>query len=159
MYKPSKATIKRWHCSSNEKNKLKQQSAVNIQNTEDDLKILLRILSINTFTITSLIHLRDYTSYAWTQVDTISVRTPEERQTFRRSYCSTGRARFNPHLPCGVAFCHQYQYRLPSTSIHIYKVITLRRIFRRLVASRGGLVVGFEEATGNWSQIDSRALE
>jgi len=41
--------IKRWHCSGNEKDKLKQQSAVNIQNTEDDLKILLKSLSINHF--------------------------------------------------------------------------------------------------------------
>jgi len=46
VYKPSKTTIKRWRCSGTEKNKLKQQSTVNIQNTEDDLKILLRILSI-----------------------------------------------------------------------------------------------------------------
>jgi len=46
VYKPSKTTIKRWHCSGNETNKLKQQSTVNNQNTEDDLKILLGILSI-----------------------------------------------------------------------------------------------------------------
>ena len=46
-YKPSKATIKRWHCSGNEKNELDQQSTVNIQNTEDDVKILLRILSMD----------------------------------------------------------------------------------------------------------------
>ena len=45
VYKPSKTTIKRWHCRGNEKNKLKQQSALNIQITEDNLKILLRILS------------------------------------------------------------------------------------------------------------------
>jgi hypothetical protein len=48
-YKPLKTVIKRWHCSGNEKNKLKQQSTVNNQNTEDDLKILLRILSIKHF--------------------------------------------------------------------------------------------------------------
>jgi hypothetical protein len=46
VYKPSRQIIKRWHCSGNEKNKLKQQSTVNNQNTEDELKILLRILSI-----------------------------------------------------------------------------------------------------------------
>jgi len=38
VYKPSKATIIRWHCSGNEKNKLKQQSAVKNQNIEDDLQ-------------------------------------------------------------------------------------------------------------------------
>jgi hypothetical protein len=55
-YKPSKATIKRWHCSGNEKNKLKQQSTVNNQNTEDDLKILLRILSIYSKLLPSYIY-------------------------------------------------------------------------------------------------------
>jgi len=42
VYKPSKMTIKRWHCSGNGKNKLKQQSAVDNQNTQDYLKIFLR---------------------------------------------------------------------------------------------------------------------
>ena len=46
VYKPSKATIKRWHCSGNEMKKLMKQFTVNIQNTEDDLKILLTIPSI-----------------------------------------------------------------------------------------------------------------
>jgi hypothetical protein len=45
-YKPSKTTIKRWHRSGHEKKKLKQQSTVNNQNTEDNLKIFLRILYI-----------------------------------------------------------------------------------------------------------------
>jgi len=44
VYKPSKSTINRSHCPSTEMNKLKQQSAVDNQNTKDDLKILLRIL-------------------------------------------------------------------------------------------------------------------
>ena len=57
VYRPSKTTIKRWHCSSNEKNKLKQRSTVNIQNTEDDLKILLTILSIK--------YLHNYFYYAY----------------------------------------------------------------------------------------------
>jgi hypothetical protein len=39
------ATIKRWHCSGSERD-LRGQPTVNNQSTEDDLKILLRILSI-----------------------------------------------------------------------------------------------------------------
>jgi len=39
-----KTTIKRQHCSGNETNQLKQQSAVNHQNTEDNLTIILSIL-------------------------------------------------------------------------------------------------------------------
>jgi len=49
VYKPLKKTNKKWHCSGNEKIKLKQQSTVNIQNTEDDPKILLRILYIKLY--------------------------------------------------------------------------------------------------------------
>jgi len=45
-YNPLKMSIKRWHCSGNEKNKLKQQSTFKSQNTEDDFEILLKILSI-----------------------------------------------------------------------------------------------------------------
>jgi len=47
--------------------------------------------------IPSLIRRRELALYAWTQVDIFSIRTPEECQTLRRSYCSTGRAVFNPH--------------------------------------------------------------
>jgi len=43
-----KTTLKRSHCSGNEKNELKQEPAGYNQNTEDDLKILLRILYIQT---------------------------------------------------------------------------------------------------------------
>jgi len=141
-------------------NKLKQQSTVNIQNTKDDLRIFLRILSkITTFTITSLIHLRDNALYAWTQVDTISIHTPEEHRTLRRFYCSTALASFNPHLPCGLAFCHQYRYWLPRTSIRIYQVITIRRVFQGVVVSGRGLAFGLDARTGVWSRIDPRTLE
>jgi len=46
--------------------------------------------------IPSLIHRRELALYAWTQVDIFSIHTPEECQTLRRFYCSTGRAVFNP---------------------------------------------------------------
>jgi len=159
VYKPSKTTTKRSHCSDNELNKLKQQSTVNSQNTADDLKILLRILSIiNIFIISSIIHLCDYALYAWTLVDTISIRTPQARRTFRRTHCSSGWASFDRHISSGLACCHLYRYRLPWTSIHIYRDISLRRIFRRSVVSGTGIIYGFEESTGNWSQIDLHAL-
>jgi hypothetical protein len=56
VYKLSKTTIKRQHDSDNEKNMQKQQSTVNNQNTEDNLNIVLRILSVIYITITFLIH-------------------------------------------------------------------------------------------------------
>ena len=136
------------------------QAAIHSQHrsTEDDRKILLRILSIKNFIISSLIHLRDYALFAWTQVDTISVCTTEASQTFQRTYCSSGRASFNPHILSGLAFHHLYWYQLPCTLILMYRVITHRRVSRGLVVSGGGLVYGFYVATGDWSQIDPRAL-
>ena len=112
-----------------------------------------------TFTITSLIHLRDYALYTRTQVDTISVHTPEASRTLRQSYRSTGRASFNPHLPIGVGFGHFYRYRLPHSSIPIYKVITLQTVFQRLVVSGSDVVFGLEETTGTWSVVDPRTVE
>jgi len=86
VYRPSKTTMKRWYCSGNEKKNLRQQATLNIQNTEDDLTMLLRILSIILFIISStiLIHPRDYAVYAWTQVDTIRVRTETSCREFRQ---------------------------------------------------------------------------
>ena len=57
-------TIKRWHCSGNEKNKPKQQSTVNKQNSKDDLKILLKILSslVKTFRPLSIFVTRQHMS-------------------------------------------------------------------------------------------------
>jgi hypothetical protein len=83
VYKPLKMTINRWHCSSNEKNQLKRHSTVNNQNTEDDLKILLRMPSITT-NITTLIHLRDQAVYVWTTLDTVQIRNPESCRVIRR---------------------------------------------------------------------------
>jgi len=93
--------------------KLKQQSTFNIQNTEDDLKILLRILSIKTFPITStaLIHCRDYALYAWSQIYTIQVRTATSSQTLWQPSLQFGRASFNPHLPSGFTFLRTQEYR------------------------------------------------
>jgi hypothetical protein len=76
VYKPLKTTIMRWHCSGNEKNKFKQQSTVHNQNTDDVLKLPLRILSMTT-NITTLIHLHDQAADVWAILDTVRIRTPE----------------------------------------------------------------------------------
>jgi len=108
--------------------------------------------------ITSHIHSQDFGLYAWIQVDTISVRTPEERPIFQWSYCSTRQASFNPHLLSGAAVCHKYWYQLPSTLIHIYPVITIRGVFQWLAFPRRGLILGFEKSTGIWLRIDLRTV-
>ena len=72
------------------------------QSTEDDLKILFRIISI--ITITSLIHIRDYPLYAWTQIHTIRVHNATSCRDFRQSSLQFGRAPLNPHLPSGFTF-------------------------------------------------------
>jgi len=74
------------------------------QYTEDDLKILPRILSIKTLTITCIIHLRDHALYAWTQVHSIRVRTATSCRDFRQFSLQFTRAPFNPHWPSGLSF-------------------------------------------------------
>jgi len=101
------------------------------QSTEDDLKILLRILSI--ITITSLIHIRDYPLYAWTQVHTIRVHTATSCRDFWQSALQFGRAPFNPHLPSGFKFLRTRWHRLPGAEISGYRPITIRGIFRGVV--------------------------
>jgi len=69
--------------------------------TEDDLKILFRFLSTNSFKTTSLYHPHDHALYVWTQIDTIAIRTPKEHWTFRPSYFWIGRATVI-HITLGV---------------------------------------------------------
>jgi len=115
---------------------------VNIQNTEEDLKILLRILSITLFKISSqdLLSTRDYAFYAWTQIHTIRVRTASSCRIIRQPALQFGRAAFNPHLSSGVTFLQTREYRLPGAEISSHRAITIRRVFRWLVVQRGTTV-------------------
>jgi hypothetical protein len=58
------------------------------ENTEDDLKILLRILSIfqkKTYkTVSTIIHRRDQATYVWMTSDTIRIRSATSRHVIRR---------------------------------------------------------------------------
>jgi hypothetical protein len=126
--------MKRWHCSGNEKNKLKQESTVNNQNTEDDLKILLTILSIFTKTIiTSLMHLRDQAVYVWTTLDSIRIRSAESCRVIRKFAYSIGRSTFNPHLPNGFSLLSTREYRLPGVDVSEHLCVTIPGVGRRVV--------------------------
>ena len=131
MYKPLKLTIKRWHCSSNEQNTLQQQSTVNNQNTEDDLLILLRILSITNFTITSLLSLGDLAYYVWTSSNTIRVCFATSCRNLRQSSLRIPGAPPIPYLSNRWLFLRTRWYQLPGAEVSQHRVVTLRRIFLR----------------------------
>jgi hypothetical protein len=95
-------TWKRWHWSGNKKNKLKQQPTVNNQNTKDNLKILLRILSITN--ISSLLSTPDGATYARRLIDSTRVRTATGCRVFRQSSFRICQEPFNKHLLCGISF-------------------------------------------------------
>ena len=113
---------------------------VSFQNTEDDLKILLRILSIYlsiylsiieiAATISSLINLRDYPLYAWTQTNTIRIRTLAGCRVVWRSSVQFARAPFNPHLQGGLSFCTAREHRLSGATVSEYRLVTIRGVFR-----------------------------
>jgi len=115
---------------------------VNIQNTEEDLKILLRILSITIFKISSqdLLSTRDYALYAWTQIHKVRVRTASNCRVIRQSSVQFGRATFNPHLSSGVTILRTREYRLPGAEVSSHRTITLRGVFRRLAIQRRNAV-------------------
>jgi hypothetical protein len=145
-------TIKRWHCSCNEKNKLKQQSTVNNQNTKDDLKILLRILSITT-NITTLIHLGDQAVYVWMTLDTIRIRSPEDCRVIQQFAYSVGRSTFNPHLPSGFSFLSTREYQLPGAEVSEHQRTTIRGVGRKVAIRRGSLVFIYL-GDGTWKRFD-----
>jgi len=138
-YKPSKTTIKRWHSFGYEKD-WGDKPTVHNQNTEDDLKILLRIQSTFTITILSLIHLRDLAVYVWTTLDTIRISCGTGCQVIRRFAYSIGRSTFNPHLPSRFSFLSTREYRLSGVEVSEYRRTTIRAEGRRVAVRRGSLV-------------------
>ena len=113
-----------------------------IQNTEEDLEILLRILSITLFKISSheIVSTRDYAFYAWTQIHTIRVRTTSNCRVIRQPSLQFGRATYNPHLSSGVTFLRTREYRLPGVEISSHGAVTIRGVFRGVVIQRADAV-------------------
>ena len=135
-----------------------QRAKLAYKNTEDDLKILLRILSIYLPNITSLIHTRDWALYAWTSLYTCRIRTAEESREFRQIDFRIGRAAFNPHLRCGLAFLSERRDSLPGVEIYQHRTFTIRGIFRGVVVRRGNLVFVYI-GDGNWHRFKLDVLE
>jgi len=61
------------------------------ENTEDGLKILLRIL-FTSIIITTLIHLRDQARYIWSISDAIRIHSATDHHVIRRTSFSVGRS-------------------------------------------------------------------
>ena len=132
---------------------------VNIQNTEEDLKILLRILSDTLFTISSqdLLSTRDYALYAWTQIHTIRVRTATSCRVVRQPSLQFGRAVFTPHLSSGVSILRTGEYRLPGVEVSSHRFITIRGVFRGVVVQRRNAVYVYL-GDGLWRRYYLEAL-
>ena len=126
------------------------------KNTEDDVKILSRILS--TFTSTSLIHIRDCAMNGWTALYTSRVHTAEAGRDFRQSGFRVGRAPFNSQLRCGLSFLSTREYRLPGAEISQQRLFTLQGIFRRVVVRRRDLMFVYNR-DGNWHRCNLNELE
>jgi len=109
-------------------------------NTEDDLKILVRILSFKPFKITSLLHAHDVSLYVCIQIVTFSIRAAEESHILQRFDCLFGWTSFNPHLLSNQTVRGYERYLLRPTSICVYRVNTLWRVFRRSFLSRSGVI-------------------
>jgi hypothetical protein len=129
-----------------------QQSTVNNQNTEDDLKLLLRNLSI-TYIITSLIHLRDQAIYVWTTLDTIRIRTSEDCRVVRKFAYSIGRSTPNPDLPSGFSFLSTREYRVPGATVSEHRCTTIGGVGKRVAFRRGSLIYIYL-ADGHWRRFD-----
>jgi len=109
--------------------------------TNNTLKYYWEFYLHKNFKITSLIHFREYSLYVLNQVDKTSVRTSSGRQNYRRSNTIFQRSAFNTHLPSDF-FVHRYfRYRVRRTPVHHNRVVTLRRVFRRVSVDRRGRVV------------------
>lgn len=78
------------------------------QDTEDDLKLFLRILS--TFIITTLIHIHDQATYVWSTPDPVQIQTATNTRTIRRLSFTVGKSTINPHLSSGLSFLSTQEY-------------------------------------------------
>ena len=99
--------------------------------SEEHLKILLRILSTKTFTITSSNHLREYALYVFVETNCFSIRTPTSRRNYRRRNFILQRAGFNPHLPSPFVLCDYQGYRVRGAQVHHYRTVALQRVVWR----------------------------
>jgi hypothetical protein len=124
-------------------NKLKHQSTVNNQNTEDDLKLLLRILYMTT-NISTLIHLCDQATYVWLTLLKVRIHSGTNCCTIRRVTLLPGRSVFNPHIPHGFSFLRTREYRSPGLEISEHWVCTIRGVGRRVVARQGSSIFLYE---------------
>jgi len=122
------------------------------RDSEDGLKILLRILSI-TFTLSSLSNLRDQATYIWSTLDTIQMHSATHCCIVQRITLSVGRSTFNPHWLTAFSFLQTREYRLHGIAVLEHWLITIRRVGRRVVAWWESLIflcIGDE----NWTRFD-----
>jgi len=133
--------IKREHCCEGIEGTSSEKHST--QSTEDNLKTWLRILPIIQITlskVSSVIHLRDHALYAWSQVNTVRLRTATSCREFRQSSLQCGRASFNPHLLSGFLLLWNRRYWLTGAEILQHRCVTIQGIFRGVIVWRQGVI-------------------
>jgi len=102
------------------------------------------------FTISSIHHTYDLSLYAWFEIDTISVRTPEGCQNFRRFDIRFWRVLFNPYLPRHSTIPYFGRHLLQGTSVSIIRTTSLQGVFWKLFVSRRGMVFQQGRTVNDW---------
>jgi len=125
--------------------------------TKDDLTILLRILSISTFIITSLINTCEWAFDVWISLHTSRVRTATDSRVSREITPSVGRGPFNPHVPGGFSFLRTREYWLPGAQISEHKRFNIRGVLQSVVIERRGLIF-IHLGDEHWRRFDLAAL-
>jgi len=125
VYKHSKMTIIRWHCSANESRKLKQQYTVDIQIHRRQSSIISRNAIYQTFVIQSIVHSRDLSLCVLVLVDKISIRKPEESRNLWNSEFLTRTWLFNTYLRENYTICKLKRNQIQGASVVVYRDIML----------------------------------
>jgi len=111
---------------------LRGEAARNIQHIAP--KTILKYYSeFYVFHITSLIHTRNWVTYASTPIHTNEVCTAPGCRVVRHSSFSIGRAPFIPHLPGGILFLQAREYQLPGAMVSEVRRTAMGGIFRGAV--------------------------
>jgi len=128
------------------------------QNTEDDLKILLWVLFYKPLQTLLPYHILVTCPFMR------GYRLTQSEYALQKKVESFGdlifrRAPFNPHLRRRRILFTIRWYGLSSTSVRIYTVVTLRRIFQRSCLSARGIIHTQEASINHWVDVPRSALE
>jgi len=96
---------------------------------------------IQSFKISSLNHVHEYTIYIYEEVDTVSVRSPDCRRSIWQLHSLLHTAEFNLHLTNPLILSHYWKYGVRGLELHFNRVVTLWSVSRRTTLDRRERVI------------------